>query len=258
MTLDSAQRWYEAPEDLALSANDLHVWSASLELDRESLSSLQRTLSGDEVDRAERYRFAADRHQFIAARGLLRLILGRYVDTAPERLRFCYSVYGKPSLVDEPEGTSLRFSVSHSSGLGLYAVAGARRVGIDLERIQPLPEVEALVERYFSPAEQAAFRALPREQQLLAFFRCWTRKEAYIKARGQGLSLALGRFVVSLAPGKPAKLLYSDGDQEEASRWSLRELLPGPGYVAAVAVEGHDWRLSCYRCTGWSIRVRSR
>lgn len=258
MGIDSGQRWPAAPEKLALSPGDLHVWSASLELDWRSIPSLQRILSGDEIDRAERYRFSADRREFIAARGLLRMILGRYLDTPPERLRFCYGPNGKPSLVVDPGGTSLQFNVSHSSGFVVYAVTRARQVGIDLERIQPFPEVRMLVERYFSSAEQAALRALPKEQQLLAFYRCWTRKEAFIKAKGQGLSLALDRFVVSLAPGEPARLLHVDGDQQEASRWLLRELLPGPGYVATLAVKGNDWRLSCYRCTGSGIRVSSR
>jgi 4'-phosphopantetheinyl transferase len=250
MEIDLSKRWLAPPEHLDLSANELQVWSAFLEPERWSISSLQRTLSRDEMDRAEKYRFAADRDQFIATRSLLRIVLGRYLGTPPEQLEFCYSAYGKPSLPVELGGTSLEFSVSHSSSRVLFAVTRGRQVGIDIERIRPLPEAQALVERYFSSAEQSAFRALPREQQLLAFFRCWTRKEAYIKAKGQGLSLGLDRFVVSLAPGKLARLLCVDGDQQEASRWSLRELSPGPGYVATLAVEGHDLRLSCYRCTG--------
>jgi 4'-phosphopantetheinyl transferase len=244
MGIELGQRWLAAPEILALSADELHVWSASLELDSRSIPSLQRTLSGDEIDRAERYRSAADRRRFVTARGLLRLILGRYLDTPPEILKFRYGPHGKPSLVVEPGGSGLQFSVTHSFDLALYAVARERPLGIDLERIRPLPEVRTLVKRYFSSAEQVAFRALPRADQLPAFFRCWTRKEAFIKARGQGLSLALDRFEVSVTPGEPAALLAVDGDRREASRWSLCDLSPGQGYVAALAVKGHGLNAS--------------
>lgn len=254
MQIGPIERWSAPPEHLDLSANELHVWSACLEPERYSLSTLQRTLSGDEMDRAEKYRFAVDRDQFIAARGLLRMILGRYLGTPPEQLEFCYSAYGKPSLDIELGGTSLEFSVSHSSSWVLFAVTRGRQVGIDIERIRSLPEVQALVERYFSSAEQAAFRALPSEQQPLAFFRCWTRKEAYVKAKGQGLSLGLDRFVVSLAPGEPARLLDVDEDQQEASCWSLHELSPGPDYVATLAVEGQGLRLSRYRLPRYTVR----
>jgi 4'-phosphopantetheinyl transferase len=250
MGIDPGQRWLTAPEHPVLSGDELHVWSASLELDGWSISSLERTLSGDELDRAERYRFAVDRRRFVAARGLLRLILGRYLGTPPEALSFRYGLYGKPSLAVAPGGTGLQFSVSHSSGLVLYAVARARQVGIDVERIRPLPEAQTLVEQYFSAAEQAAFHALPREQQLPAFFRCWTRKEAFIKAKGQGLSLALDGFDVSIAPGEPARLLRVDGDPREASCWSLHELLPGRGYMAALAVERNGSHLSCWQWIG--------
>jgi 4'-phosphopantetheinyl transferase len=254
MQIGPIERWSAPPEHLDLSANELHVWNAFLEPERYSLSSLQRTLSGDEMDRAEQYRFAADRHRFIAARGLLRIVLGRYLGISPETLRFRYGPYGKPSVAVESGGTSLQFSVSHSSSLVLYAVTRGRQVGIDVERIRLLPEAQALVERYFSSAEQVAFCALPSEQQLLAFFRCWTRKEAYIKAKGQGLSLGLDRFVVSLAPGEPARLLHVDEDQQEASCWSLHELSPGPGYVATLAVEGQGLRLSRYRLPRYTVR----
>jgi 4'-phosphopantetheinyl transferase len=235
-----------ASENVTISADEVQVWSASLELGSRSISSLQHILSGDEIDRAKRYRFARERRRFVAARGLLRLILGRYSGTPPERLRFCYGQRGKPSLASEPGKSDLEFSVSHSSDLALYAVARGRQVGIDLERIRPLPELQALVERCCSSAEQAAFRALPTEEQLLAFFRCWTRKEAFLKAKGQGLSCALDRFEVSMAADEPAMLLRVDGDPREASGWSLHELSPGQGYVGAVAVEGHCSQLSCW------------
>jgi 4'-phosphopantetheinyl transferase len=244
------REWLSAPAELPLSGNEVHVWRASLGLPASTVQDMWRLLSADEMERARRFRFARHRKRFTAARGLLRLILGRYVGAPPERLRFCYGSHGKPSLAVEPGGTGLQFSVSHSSDLALYAVARARQVGIDVERIRLVPEARVLVEGYFSSAEQVAFRALPREEQLLAFFSCWTRKEAFIKARGQGLSLALDRFDVSLAPGEPARLLRVDGNPREASRWALRELSPAHDYVAALAVEGHGLRLSCWRWTG--------
>jgi 4'-phosphopantetheinyl transferase len=120
-------------------------------------------------------------------------------------------------------------------------------VGIDLERIRFDLAVAEIAERFFSRREVAMLRTLPTELQRQAFFRCWTRKEAYIKARGEGLSLLLDQFDVSLAPGEPAAILGTQRDPSEASRWSLQKLTPAPGYVAALAVEGHGWRLTCWQ-----------
>ena len=223
--------------------DEVHVWSAPLDLDRESTARLRCLLSRDERDRAERYRSATDRDRFVVARGLLRCILGRYLGTPPERLRFCFGSHGKPSLAGKEGGADLEFSVSHSSGLALYALARHRQVGIDVEQVRPIGDIEQLVERYFSLSEQAAFRALSRQQQLEGFYRCWTRKEAFVKAKGLGLTFPLDRFEVSVAPGEPAQVLKVSGDSSEGSRWELVDLQPAPGYIGAAAFEGYGLRM---------------
>jgi 4'-phosphopantetheinyl transferase len=205
------------------------------------------SLAADEQARAERLYFKQDHEHFIVARGALRAILGRYLNRAPEYVSFCYSSHGKPALAGSPDGNAIHFSVSHSHGVALYAVTRGREVGIDLERIRSDLAVAEIAERFFSRREIAMLRTLPAELQRQAFFRCWTHKEAYIKARGEGLSLPLDEFDVLFAPGEPDAALGTQRDPSEASRWSLRELTLAPGYSAALAVEGRGWRLSCWQ-----------
>ncbi len=242
--------WSPPPETLALGSNEIHVWRAALNCGAARVHNLLQTLSTDERAKARRFYFQQDREHFIVARGLLRVILGRYLVIDPGQLRICYSPSGKPSLTRECGGEALRFNVSHSHGLALYAIAHGRELGVDLERIRPELADAQLAEHFFSLREVAMLRAVPTSLRQEAFFHCWTRKEAYIKARGEGLACPLGRFDVSLVPGEPAALLSTRDDPPEASRWTLRELFPGPDYVAAIAVEGHDWRLQCWHWPG--------
>jgi 4'-phosphopantetheinyl transferase len=199
------------------------------------------------MKRAERFYLQKDREHFIVARGLLRAILSRYLDMKPSQLRFCYNCHGKPFLATTSGRDTLSFNLSHSHGLALCAVTRGRKIGIDLERVRTDFACEQIAERFFSPRENAALHALPSSMRHEAFFTCWTRKEAYIKAKGEGLLLLLDQFDVSLAPGEPATLLNSRWDSQEASRWSLQELILSPGYTAALAVEGHGWRLTCWQ-----------
>ncbi len=238
--------WCPPPETLRVESDEVHVWRASLDLTVPQVQSLQQTLAADEQRRAGRFYFQKDRDHFIVGRGLLRAILGQYLKIEPSHLRFRYTPHGKPFLVRETGGDRLRFNVSHSHGLALYAITRGRELGVDLERIRPELADEQIAERFFSPREVAVLRALPTNMQQEAFFNCWTRKEAYIKARGEGLTLRLDQFEVSLAPEEPPALLYTNGDSQEASRWSLQNLTPGPGYAAALIVEGDDWRLRCW------------
>jgi 4'-phosphopantetheinyl transferase len=136
----------------------------------------------------------------------------------------------------------LCFNVTHAEDMALYAVARARAIGIDIEAYRQLPDATAIAERFFSPLENRTLRALPVAEQALAFLRCWTRKEAYIKAQGMGLSLPLNQFSVTLVPGEPARLLHTNHDPVGAGHWALQDLAPAPGYVAALAVEGNDWQ----------------
>jgi 4'-phosphopantetheinyl transferase len=243
--------WGTPPTDLALANDEVHVWRAQLDLTQNTIQSLRRTLAADELARAERFRFAQDRERFIAARGVLRAILGRYLEVEPGRVLFSYSAQGEPALDAEggrsDGGLPLEFNLSHAGGLALYAFARTRRVGVDLEHVRSDVACSQLAKRFFSPREQAQLSALPPHLQDQAFFTCWTRKEAYLKARGDGLTLPLDQFDVSLSPGEPAMLLHTAFDPFEAARWSLQDLQPAPGYVAALAVEGHGWRLACWQ-----------
>lgn len=239
---------------LTLGKHEVHVWRAALDRAGACLDGVQEILAADERERAERYRFRKDRERFVAARGLLRRILSRYCGLPPGQLKFDYNAYGKPCLREEVNGQDVRFNVSHSGGLALYAVGSGRALGVDVERIRARVCEEQIAERFFSPTEVADLRSLPAGLQPRAFFNCWTRKEAYIKARGEGLSMDLDRFDVSLSPGEPAALLKHRDDAREASRWVLRDLRVDAGYVAAIAVEGHDWRLREFHCPALSDR----
>ena len=238
--------WRPAPETLLLHHDDVHVWRAALDMPEPHVQSLWHTLTADERQRAERYIFEKDRTHFVVARGLLRVLLGRYLHQDPQYLRFTYGPRGKPALAADMGAGSLRFNVSHSHGLALYAMTRGRELGVDVERIRPEIVQEQVAERFFSPREVTTLRALPVSLQATAFFACWTRKEAYIKATGEGLALPLDQFDVSLAPGEPAALLHTAWDPQEAPRWTMQDLDPAPGYRAAVAVAGHDWRLTCW------------
>jgi 4'-phosphopantetheinyl transferase len=224
----------------------VHVWRASLDQVAQVIERHSLSLSPDERERAERFHFLRDKIRFIASRGILRTLLGRYIEVEPGRLRFCYSSYGKPALDEEFAGQGVHFNISHSNGLGLFALARGRELGIDLEWIRPDLAEQEIAERFFSCEEVRALRALPESERQEAFFRCWTRKEAYIKAKGEGLSMPLDSFDVSLVAGEPPMLLRTRSDAREALRWSLIELCPAPGFVAAAAVERGDWNLKCF------------
>lgn len=239
--------WAIPPPYLLATSAEVHVWRASLRVPIGRVRDLERTLATDERARANRFVRERDRDQFVVSRGVLRAILGRYLGQNPCHLRFDYSPFGKPMLSADSGLANIRFNVSHSGDIALYAVTSGREIGVDIERIRTDFGTEDIAQRFFSRREIAALRGLPAPCRLEAFFACWTRKEAYLKARGDGLSLPLDGFDVSLAPGHPAALLGVHDDAAEAARWSLRELFPGPDHVAALAVEGHGWRLHCWQ-----------
>ncbi|MCP4537296.1 MAG: 4'-phosphopantetheinyl transferase superfamily protein [Chloroflexi bacterium] len=238
--------WSHPPKTLKLAHDEIHVWRASLELTTAHITSLYASLSPDEQARANRFRFNKLREHFVAARGLLRAILSQYLHVSPGQLEFRYNPHGKPSLIPSEKYT-VNFNLSHSEGLALYAVSYAESIGIDLELVRPISDMEQLVERFFSSQERTMFRALPPNQKLAAFFTCWTRKEAYLKARGEGLTLPLDQFDVSLIPGEPATLLSDRTTPLNISPWSLQDLHPGPEYVAALAAQGDNWRLKYWQ-----------
>lgn len=236
--------WPGPGDPLTLAADEVHVWRVSLDQPRFQIASWFLVLAPEERARALRFRSDRDRLAFVAARGALRVILSRYLDLGPARIQLKYGSRGKPALADSMGEHGLAFNLSHSEHLALYAVARRRAVGIDLERIRSNVEIEDLARAFFSSDESATLLALPARLRLRAFFTCWTRKEAYVKARGDGLSIPLDHFAVTLAPVEPARLLHSRFGKEEPARWSLRDLQPASGYAAAIAVDGHGWRLT--------------
>ncbi len=232
--------WEPRPERCKLTAQEIHVWRAYLDDENLILPHLQETLSTDEKARAGRFHFQRDRNHFANTRGILRELLGRYLNRAPTHLEFDYGPRGKPTLRGEP---SVQFNVSHSHGMALLAFAIGRQLGVDVEQIRPFAG-EKIAERYFSPQEVMELRRLPAILHDEGFFLCWTRKEAYIKAGGEGLHVPLKSFHVSLTPDEPARLETSD-----RLDWTLRSLRPASQYVGAVVAEGKGWNLRGWHWT---------
>lgn len=236
----------------AAARGELRVWTADLDHAQDVVDRLAGVLSHDERARAARFYFRHDAMRFIVARATLRGILGGCLGVEPGVLAFTYGPRGKPEL-GEPSGSDVQFSVSHSADVAVYAVTHGWRVGVDVERLRLGVEIEAIADGTFSPREQAALRRLPPAQRCEGFFNCWTRKEAYIKAIGEGLAYPLERFSVSLAPGAPARLEAFDDDPAEAAGWTMEALAPPAGFVGAVVVEGRPIRFVCSR---WEVGAR--
>jgi 4'-phosphopantetheinyl transferase len=228
---------------VSLDANEVHLWWTCLDRTQPPIRSFLQLLASDERARAARFRFEEHRRVYVAVRGLLRVILSRYLQIEPARIELNYGPHGKPELADSIGDHSLAFNVSHSEKLALFGIARRREIGVDVERIRADIEVRDLAKTFFSPEETAALLSLPEELWSEAFFACWTRKEAYLKARGDGLSVPLDQFTVTLAPNQPAALLHSWLGRDEPQRWSIRDVEPTPGYAGAIAVNGRDWRL---------------
>ncbi|MBD0370016.1 MAG: 4'-phosphopantetheinyl transferase superfamily protein [Pyrinomonadaceae bacterium] len=239
--------WRNPPERLAAKSEEVHVWRAGLDRPRSIVESLLEILDSDERRQAERFHFEKDRTHFVVAHAVLRKIISRYVGVPPEALSFRSGPQGKPALTEDWNGNGLRFNMSHSHGLALYGVTRGREVGIDLEYIRRDFASLEIARSFFSQREIAMLSALPWNELAEGFFNCWTRKEAYIKAIGEGLSHPLNQFDVSLAPGEPAALLSTVENPPAASRWTLKDVAPCEGYAAAVAVEGHGWSLNCWQ-----------
>lgn len=224
-----------------LAGHEIHVWRASLTWDQATLRSLESTLADDERARAERFVFEPDRDHFIAAHGFLRNLLGGYLHCPPETADFTYGPHGKPFVASRGPEPHVCFNLSHSHGVALIAVGRERQIGIDIELIRPQFAGEEIAKRYFAAKEIDELSKLPVELRAEGFFLCWTRKEAYVKARGDGLQVPLDSFSVSVSPDAPATLSSAD-----ESRWRIESFVPSlvsePDYVASVVAEGKDWR----------------
>ncbi len=225
--------WLLPPVDLLLGPGEVHVWRAALDLAPSAVARLVPLLCDEERQRGDRFIRGELTRRFIAAHAMTRDVLSRYLRCDPETLHFSRGAHGKPFLQD---ARGLRFNLSHSHERALLAVCRDREVGVDLEWIRDDVTREGIAQRFFSPHEVGALTALPPAWQAAGFFNCWTRKEAYLKALGSGLAIALDRFDVSLAPHEPARLLADRGNAD-LERWDLTALDPGEGYAGALVVE---------------------
>jgi 4'-phosphopantetheinyl transferase len=240
--------WGVPPDRLTLGAGEVHIWRLSLHAASYHAQTLNVLLGPDETSRARSFHFLRDCDRYITVRATLRVLLGSYLGIAPQEIRFQYSARGKPALAPALNRAhpALNFNVSHSHELALLAFAHNPAVGIDLEYIRPETAGEQIAERHFSAQETASLRALPLHMQPRAFFHCWTRKEAFVKATGDGLSRPLDQFSVSLVPGEPARLLDIRGETQEPANWLLQDLDTGPGYAAALAVQKPVNQVYCW------------
>lgn len=229
----------------ATRPGEARIWTADLEPGAATVDRLVPLLSPDERERAARFHFRRDAMRWIVARTALRQILGGCLGADPRAVAFTYGDKGKPALAAPRGADDLQFSLAHSAHLAVYAVAVGSPVGIDIERLRPVPEMDRIAERTFSRQERTALRRLPATLRPAGFFNCWTRKEAYIKALGLGLSYPLERFSVSLAPGAPARLEVVESDPAHVETWTMAALAPRSGFVGALVVGSRPIRVVC-------------
>ena len=241
MNISDAAFRLEGP--VVLPVDEVHLWRVDLAAVAKEQDRWRAILSPEERARAERFLFSRDREYFTATRALLRTILASYLDSDPASLAFHYSEKEKPSLQTPKSGDPIEFNVSHSGDAALLAFAWGRPLGVDVEQVRDNFDHLAIARRFFSEQEQRELAALAPSEQCHGFFRCWTRKESYVKAQGAGLSLPLSQFDVSLKPGDEDALLSTRPDHDEAARWSMREVPAGEGYLAALCVKGRGWKL---------------
>ena len=234
--------WQAAPAGSAwrIDEGQVHLWRASLDLPAGRVEALERFLSPDELDRAKRFVVRSARDRYTVARAVLRKLLSRYVSVPPAELRFDYTEHGKPALAHP--AASIGFNVSHSHELAVYALTADRPVGVDVEYLYRRAVMDRLkiAHRVFSDREYNELASTPGYRRNRAFLACWTRKEAFVKAIGQGLSCPLDQFDVTVDPGDPPELRAVRWDALEAGRWSMASVEPGPDYIGALAVRGRD------------------
>jgi 4'-phosphopantetheinyl transferase len=242
-----AINWPPSPAELLLNPRAVHVWAVPLDLSPKKIARLATVLSADELERADKFRFPHLRSRYVAARGSLRVLLGRFLQRDPVTLEFNYSSRGKPAL--KGQGTELlHFNLAHSHELALIAITRAAPVGVDVERIRPMRDADRIADRFFSAREAEAFRSVPAAEQDAAFFSLWTRKEAWLKATGDGISESLSKFEVTFLPGDEPRVVAIAGDASAGAMWSLSALNPASGFVGTLAVQCQGIRIQC-----WSV-----
>lgn len=236
--------WPFAGPRRTLDDVDVHVWAAPLALAEDVVAQFALTLSADESERARRFVFERDRRRFVVGRGTLRAILGSYLEKEPRRIEFAYSSRGKPSVAGTP---GLHFNVAHSGELFVAAITRQCPLGVDVEQIRPMEDSEAIANRFFSAREAAGLAALPASQKDAAFFNLWTRKEALLKATGEGLSESLNQAEVTFLAADAARVIQMPAHAVPAEQWTLAELKPAPGFTGAIAAPNQELRITCWR-----------
>jgi 4'-phosphopantetheinyl transferase len=242
--------WPEGPQNPLFGHGEVHLWAAALDIPEPALARLAESLSSLETERAARFHFARHRDRFIAGRGFLRLVLARYLQVDPAALEFSYGAQGKPALAGIHSQNGLHFNLAHSDNLALLGVTRLGSVGVDVERLRALSDADELVARFFSPRESAAFGRLATEQKPVAFFNLWTRKEAWLKATGEGIGSLLSQVEVSFLPDDPARLLKLPESLPYQQSWLLEGLHPCPGFVGALALAAKAAKLKCWFWSG--------
>jgi 4'-phosphopantetheinyl transferase len=230
--------WRAAPGGLPFPTDRIDIWRVCLVHGDQSEQELCGILTPDELGRASRFHFQEHRGQYIRGRAALRMLLGRYLETPPAAIRFQYENHGKPEIALPHACRDLRFNFADSGGLALIAVASGSALGVDIERVRPLPDFLDIATRFFSAREVRALLALSENKRQEAFFACWTRKEAYLKATGIGLLRPLSDFSVSVDPDELAELREEKGSKGMTSLWFLTDVLPGEGFRGALACQG--------------------
>ena len=235
--------WNDAPAGLKPADGEVHIFCSPLDVPAPRLERLAQSLSDDEWQRAKRFHLERDCRRFIAGRGMLREILAALLDLNPASLVFTYGEFGKPQIAAPAAARSLHFNLAHSDSIAVCAIA-KHELGVDVERIRVMDDAEQIASRFFSPREKYCLLALPAEQRREAFFNCWTRKEAYLKAIGSGLDDHLDQIEVSLAPGEAAELL---GAPKGSRPWRLHSLAPAAEFIGALAIQPEDSRVNCWQ-----------
>ena len=259
---DGCSSWSSAPSHPALGNNEVHVWRLIFHSAEPLAGRLETFLSPDEREKARAFYFEDLRSHYRLSHGALRCLLGFYTASLPVHIQISTRPGGKPYL----SGSDLRFNLSHTRRMALLAFSRGRELGIDVEAIRDLPDALAIADRFFSRSEQMALSGISDAERGSVFFNSWTRKEAYIKALGEGLSHPLDTFDVSLLPGEPARLVavhpapiaaQIQSGSNELERWQFAALEPGEGHVAALVVEGRGWSLRCFDAMEFLIRTFS-
>lgn len=239
-------RWSRAPRERSLTMGEVQIRAAVLDRSDTARRALGRHLSADELRRLARLRRPLDQARSLVCRGLLRELLSDHLEVPPGEVSFRYGEHGKPALAGEQAQSGIRFNVSHSGALALFAFALDVEVGVDVEARRPLPDLMEVATRFFSESEVRSLLDLPSRRRQAGFYNAWTRKEAFVKAMGDGLTHSLSDFDVTLKPGDPVRLLRLAGDRELRVRWSLEHLEPAPGFVGAVALPAPHMRVRCW------------